>query len=46
MILSICSEYQTLPDYRTLKIEEIRFLYSGIIDELVKAQRERMKSEK
>lgn len=46
MILSITSEYHSLPDVRELSIEEIRFFYNGIIEEIIEAQKERRKNGK
>lgn len=30
MLLQICQDYNSLPDYRTLSVSEIRFFYGGL----------------
>jgi len=30
MVLTVCSKYPGLPDYRTMEFEELEFFYEGI----------------
>lgn len=45
-ILQICTDYNGLPDIRTMTLNEIRFFYEPLIDSLVKAQIESKKMER
>ena len=35
MILQICSDYQSLPDFRTLSLTEIEFFYNSLEKTLI-----------
>ena len=39
MILDICVVYRSLPDVRTLDLDEIEFFYEGIRPELIQASK-------
>jgi len=43
MILQICRDYASLPDYRSLSAGEIRFFYDGLRPELKEATKIREK---
>lgn len=45
-ILQICSDYNGLPDVRTMHLHEIRFFYEPQIPALLKTQAEQKKLEK
>lgn len=42
-ILQICSDYNGLPDVRTMELYEIRFFYEPSISGLIKIQKEMKK---
>jgi len=41
MMLQVCHNYAGLPDFRTLKLSEIRLFYEGIRGELKRASKPR-----
>jgi len=41
MMLQVCHNYAGLPDFRTLKLSEIRLFYEGIRGELKRATKTR-----